>query len=514
MPLNPKDYNQYSTVAPYIDPVMKPGWVTEEVDKLRLASYTLFDMIYKNVQESFALMQRGTDEDPIYIPAAKKCVEATNRYLGVGFKYRLDGGSADDRTSIDNALQALFRREMFYAKFGSLKRGGLVKGDGIWHVVADTNKPAGRRISLHQLDPSKYHPIYDLNDAEKLMGVHIVEPYIDPKNKTKALVRRQTYRKVENATGPNSISSEEIIFEADGWDDRQLTLNPSYKMKPYQNITSEFMLPPQITSIPVYQFRNQFEGGLAYGVSELVGFERLLAAINQGITDEELALAYGGLGVYFSTAPRPSAGWTIPPGSVIDGDTGETFERVNGIGSVTPSQDHVHYLGSELQQAMGTPDIAIGTVDVAVAESGIALALKMGPILTRNREKEDVLLSVHDHLLWDLANAWLPAYEQMPVQTVSPVPSFDDPMPKDRAAIIKEVLDLMSTTPPLISAEYGRVMLAERLGFEFPSQMGDDIIAEIQAVSKSQWDDPLQDRIAAELAQGLGEQGALNGQAG
>lgn len=500
-------FNQWSTIEPFIDNTLLPDWAPDDDDKLRLAAYSMYEQIWRNIPHAFELVQRGTDEDPIYIPSAKKCIEATNRYLGRGFKYRLDGGVANDRNSADLALQTLFRREKFHSKLASLKRMSLVRGDAIWYIKADPNKPAGRRISLYELDPTKYHPIYDVNDAEKLLGVHIVEPYIDPKNKSKSLVRRQTFRRLPNTAGPDTITSEEAIFEADGWDDRQLVLNPDYKMKPYQNITSPFNLPPQITALPIYHVANQYESSLQFGTSDLAGFERLIAGINQAITDEELSLALDGLGVYFSTAPRPSTGWLIGPGTVIDADQGQSFERVNGVGTVQPSQDHLAYLGGELKQAMGTPDIAIGNVDVQIAQSGIALALQMGPILTRNSEKEDQLLAVHDHLLYDLINGWLPAYEQLAISPVAAAPSFDDPMPKDEDAIIDRVIKLMGTTPPLISAEYGRLLLAEKLGYEFPDDMGANVLQEIEANAKAQMFDPFTLRVAEELNAAQGAEG-------
>lgn len=507
MPLS--DFSPYSTIAPFIDESLKPSFVADEEDKMRLASYSLYEQIWRNIPDTFELVQQGTDKNPIYIPSAKKCIEATNRYLGVGFDYRIEGGDQNSRKAIDIALKTLFKREKFRAKFGSLKRMSLVRGDALWHITADETRPAGRRISMHELNPSMYHPIYDPNDVDKLNGVHIVQPYIDPAEKNKPLVRRQTYLKVPQATGPDQISSSQQVFEADGWDDRQLLLNPDYKIKPWASpfTVSEFILPPEITSIPVYHVSNQFESGLPYGLSELSGFERVIAAINQGITDEELSLALDGLGVYFSTAPEPSGGWTLPPGTVITGDENQKFVRVNGVGSVRPSQDHLKYLGAEMQQAMGTPDIAVGNVDVRVAQSGIALALQMGPILTRNREKEDELLAVHDHMFFDLANGWFPAYEQLTVGAVSVNPFFGDPMPIDRDAIIKEITGLMATTPPLISAEYGRMMLAERLGMDFPSGMADNILAEIEANSKAQAFDPFAERVMEELAADQGAEG-------
>lgn len=503
------EFSPYSTIEPYIDNTMKPSFVADKEDQLRLASYSLYEQIWRNTPDAFKLVQQGTDKNPIYIPSAKKCIEATNRYLGVGFDYRVEGGDQNSRKAVDIALKTLFKREKFRAKFGSLKRMSLVRGDALWHITADENRPPGRRISLHELNPSMYHPIYDPNDVDKLLGVHIVQSYIDPKEKNKALVRRQTYLKVPQASGPDQITSSQQVFEADGWDDRRLLLNPDYKIKPWPSPfnVSEFTLPPEITAIPVYHVSNQYESGLPYGLSELSGFERVIAAINQGISDEELALALDGLGVYFSTAPEPSGGWTIPPGTVITGDNGQTFDRVNGVGSVKPSQDHLAYLGSEMQQAMGTPDIAVGKVDVRVAQSGIALALQMGPILTRNREKEEEILAVHDQMLFDIANGWFPAYEQLSFGAVSVNPFFGDPMPIDREAVIKEITGLMATVPPLISAEYGRKMLAERLGMDFPKEMAGNILAEIEANSKAQAFDPFATRVMEELAADQGAAG-------
>jgi hypothetical protein len=502
-------FNQWSTIEPFIDNSLLPAFVADPLDKLRLAAYSMYEQIYRGVPDAFELVQRGSDTDPIYIPSARKCIEATNRFLGVGFSYRIDGGDDGSRALVSDAMESLFRREKFYSKFNSLKRWGLIRGDALWHITADETKPVGRRISMHELNPSKYHPIYDLNDAETLMGVHIVEPYTDPADKNLALVRRQTYRKVPNPTGPDLIESSETIFEADGWDDRQLTLNPDYEMKQFAVITSPFTLPPTITSIPVYHISNQYQGGLAYGLSDIAGFERVMAAINQGATDEELALAFTGLGVYFSTAPEPTGGWVIPPGTVINGAEGDTFERVDGIGTVTPSQDHLAFLGGEMQQAMGTPDIAVGKVDVAIAQSGIALALQMGPILNRNKEKEAELLAVHDHLFYDLINQWMPTFEgaTWQVGAMTAIPAFDDPMPKDEDAIIKNVMSLLGTTPPIISVEYARQMLTERLGYEFPDQMGDDVLANMAAVSKAQAFDPFEERIRGELASLAGAEG-------
>lgn len=512
-----QSFNQWSVIEPYISSDMKPAFVADPDDQLRLAAYSMYEQIWRNVPQAFELVQRGSDANPIYLPSAKKCIEATNRYLGVGFDIRIDGGTTGDQAAADNAIRTIWRREKFRAKFGSLKRMSLVRGDAIWHITADPNKPAGRRISLHEIDPAKYHPIYDFNDAENLIGVHLVEKIVDPKNKNKQLVKRQTYRKKDNPTGPSTISSELTIWESDGWDDRQQILNPDYQMKPWSIAgigQKEFDLPPEITAIPVYAVTNQYESSLPFGLSELAGFERVIAALNQGITDEELSLAFMGLGLYASTAPRPSGGWILPPGSVVEMGPTDKFLRVDGVTSVTPSLNHLNFLEAELKQAMGTPDIAIGNVDVNIAESGIALALQMGPILTRNKEKEDFLLALHDNMFFDLLQ-WLAAYEKLSIAPVTVVPSFDNPMPVDESAEIDKIVKMMSTTPPLISAEYGRRLLVEKLGYDLPNTMGADVLTEIENSSKAQLYDPFADRVAAELAQAQGAEGIpVNGSSG
>jgi hypothetical protein len=50
-------------------------------------------------------------------------------------------------------------------------------------------------------------------------------------------------------------------------------------------------LPTQVTSIPVYHFRNNRSGNSIFGTSELQGIESLIVGVNQTATDQELAVA-------------------------------------------------------------------------------------------------------------------------------------------------------------------------------------------------------------------------------
>lgn len=493
----PGVFTPYSTAKPLF-PTALPSWVIGQ-DQERLASYQVYEELYWNVPQTFKLVQRGSESNPIYIPSGRTIVEACNRFLARDFSWAINprGGSPDDQELLRAGIAKLFKREQFKAKFKSLKRYGLIRGDACWHVLADPTRPAGSRISMYELDPGSVFPITDDNDFDKILGYHIIDPY---EVNGKPYIRRQTYRKVITPNKPTQITTELAIFETGAWDDRE-----GQKVKLFQQVLNATPLPPAITALPVYHFKNQRSPANPFGSSEMRGLERIMAAVNQSITDEELTLALDGLGLYATTSGPPEdedgneTDWVLGPGRVVELDQGATFDRVSGVGSVTPMQDHLKFLIGCMREASATPDVAIGTVDVQVAQSGIALALQMGPILAKNEEKEEELLSMHDQMFYDLINGWLPAYEGLSLEGVEMSPIVGAPLPIDRAAIMKEITDMLSTTPPLISAGYARQLLAEKLGYTFPDEMGVDVVQEMAAMTEaSGMGDPFRARLEEE----------------
>jgi len=501
------DLTPYTTAKPFFG--VLETWLPAE-DAQRMAAYQLYESIYRNVPEAFKLVQRGSDARPIYVPSAKTLIEAKNRFLAVGWNYTFDPrlGTDQERADVGAALQSLFRRELLYTKFSTQKRWGLIRGDQVWHITANPLKPQGRRLSIYEVDPASYFPIEDPWNSDKILGCHLADPVVDSEGVT--VIKRQTYRKDE-ATG--KVTYELSWWEVGGWDDRE---GSGQELKPAKNIPEgEYNkpvpptpLPDPITSIPVYHIKNSRTPNASFGSSELEGFERIIAAVNQAISDEELALALEGLGLYATTSGPPvdddgkETTWKIGPGYVAEIDAEADFKRVNGVSSVSPVLDHVRYLEGAMREASGVPDIAIGSVDVQTAESGIALAFKMSPILAGNAEKEQEILSKMDHMLYDLTKMWFPAYEEMAPVMAQAVSVVNDPMPVNRQAIIDEVVALMGTDPPLISAEYARQLLSEKLGMDFTETMGEAIVAEAAAISAAKNTDPFTSRVAQELAEG------------
>jgi hypothetical protein len=154
------------------------------------------------------------------------------------------------------------------------------------------------------------------------------------------------------------------------------------------------LLPPSITTIPVYWFKNIDWEGQKFGSSELRGFEGLLRGVSQAGTDQSAALSLEGLGVYATDGGRPvdesgtETDWEVAPGKVMEVPTGSYFRRVEGLGSLKPSMDHINYLESKLREAGGLSDVALGRVDVQTAQSGIALAIKFMPTLAKIEERD------------------------------------------------------------------------------------------------------------------------------
>jgi hypothetical protein len=496
------DLSPYATAGPMLG--VLPTWLSPD-DAQRISAYALYEGMYRNVPDAYKIIQRGSEQNPILVPAAKTIVEATNRFLAKDWTFVADPrlGTDSERALLTQVLTPLFRRERVWSKFAAQKRYGLIRGDTCWHILADPLRLPGKRISIMELDPATYFPIFDENDDTKRIGCHIVE--IRANDKNEQMVKRQTYRKDQES---GVITHEITWWELGAWDDRYLLPEDLKKAKnPPTPPLPLHTLPPEITALPVYHIKNDPAPSDHFGVSELAGLERIAAAVSQAISDEEIELALAGLGLYVTTSGPPvdesgnETTWKIGPGYVAEIDPEATWERVSGVASVEPNLDHIRYLEAKMKEASGTPDIAIGDVsEVRLVESGIALAFKMAPILAKCAEKEQEMLSIYDQMLYDISRGWLPAYEQINFgESATAVSIVSDPMPINREAFLKEVGLLIDKG--IISVEYARVLISEKLGLEFPTEMGEQVVVEQAALAAARNTDPFEARVMRELGE-------------
>lgn len=520
----------YSTATALNRPAPTYVNAKQENDLERIRSYWTYDEIINNVPEAFAEILRS-DEDPKgrrYIPFAKAVLEGTNRYLGQGLTITYgiplsSSATPEDQAELAAWMDALFTREGFVVKFGETKRTMLRRGDSFLQISADTSKPEGSRLRITMLDGSQYFQIPMGTDPERIAGCYIVTLLTSPDGQT-VVAQRERYQRILNEADVAAVPGSSIggiyykidFFESDGWDDRFPLASEDLKPAdpPGWIAWSEwhttlafagFMLPSDITSIPVYHFKNTHTG--PYGFSLLQGLETVFAGITQAMTDEDMAIALAGIGVYWtdSGSPRDAAGnevnWVIAPASVMELQDGRKFGRVEGVTSVQPLQDHVNALKDSALESTGTPDIAVGKVDVRVAESGVALAIKMAPVIGGNREREEGMSATLSQLLFDLLNGWAPAYEgRQPIQDVFTLNvSFGDAMPIDRAGILGEVAVLM--TNGIIDVQFAQEYLAEKLGFQFPSDL-----LERMAAAKAAEVDAEAARLGLEAGTGTGDE--------
>jgi hypothetical protein len=240
--------------------------------------------------------------------------------------------------------------------------------------------------------------------------------------------------------------------------------------------------------------------------------ETVIAAANQAVTDEDLALAMAGLGVFWTDAAPPvdDAGqemdWEIGPARVLEVPPGKNVGRLAGVSSVSPSQEHIKFVLGEAQTGAGVPDIAAGIVDVAVAQSGISLRLQLAPILAGNAELESEMLPVYDHMLFDLARKWLPSYEAFQGAMACEVASVvGDPLPVDTDAELKRIMDLVAAK--IITVEEARAKLAG-IGYDFGADGLDKLVQQERALAEARSYDPFTNRYNSELEGGTSDQTA------
>lgn len=499
--------NRYASVVTTLGRPL-PSWVKSQDDAVRVAAYDGYDDMYANVPNTFAVAMRGTNDNPVYVPSTKRIVEAVNRYLGKGWNWTVS--DADKNAAAEEAarawLSAVYTNNKMPSKFASAKRGMLRRGDAILHVLGRLDRPAGQRVQIVEINPRTYFPIDDPTDPEGLLGVYIVNLWTVPDSAGSSLTRtvamRQSYR-YRTVSGKQRVFSQLEFFESDAWDDRIVGSDPvkpvetpeAFDVPSMQAVLKGVLLPESVTKIPVYHIVNSRMDEERFGTAEVAGMETLVAAKNQAVSDEDITLALQGLGLYVTTAGQPvddegnATDWVIAPGYVIELKLGEEFRKVEGIKDMKPYQDHINTVSHELDGSAGLSAVAIGNADAATAASGIALRLDMAPILANNQEKEGELLTILDEIGNDLLTMWSPVDGAALAETVMVANSFDDPLPVDRAATVLEITQLVAAG--LMSKEFAIGVLKDKLGYDFPVTMLDDISAAADAEAA---------RVNAELA--------------
>lgn len=461
----------YSTVEPFLD--TRASWVPA-LDQDRIASYVTYESIYWNVPEAFKLEWRGDEDKSIYVPAAMTVCDATAHYLLKGLEIAFGTPGVNPQADLD--LKNFLKKESFKSRFGVAKHSGVVRGEWLMHITADPDAEPLSRISMTSVDPAQYFPVYNADNLDVLEAVHLVDQtLVDGEIKLRRTTYRYEWASGVAGKGPRTVIRSEAIFKVDK-DSFQLTADPEAVVLP------EEPLPPEITTIPVYQFRNRDWQGEPHGSSELRGFENLIRAVNQAVSDQDLALALQGLGVYATDSPPPvdSSGqpvpWQIAPARVVELPAGKKFDRIPGLDKIDPSLDHIKFLLDTLYE--GSSTFRGGAVEVSVAESGIALAIRFSPMLAKIEERDDSGLDKLSQMWFDWQR-WYKIYEGPDYTALEIVPTLGDKLPTDRTAAVNELLTLVDKK--LVSKKWAMNRLAD-LGYEFdPTLMEQEILAETSA---------------------------------
>jgi hypothetical protein len=449
----PGVWTQYSNIEPLLGQL--PGWVPEQ-DKFRVASYLKYDQIYWSSEEGFEQILRGDNENPIFLPTARTLVNTLHRYTAPGFTFRMEGSTGDVKVCT-MAFNSLFRREQFYSKFTGFTLDGGKLGDALIHLVADPSKPVGKRLRITVVDPSAFFPVYDLEDPEKLIKIHLAEQ-VQRGNDT--LVSRLTYEKVFGDDGSTlGIMRSHALFKTEKW--WELTQAEEVILAPE-------MLPPEIQAFPVYHYKNG-DPTRPFGSSSMRGLETVFAGISQAISDEDLTLAMEGLGVYATDGGPPvdennnEVDVILGPGRFISHANG--LKRINGVGSVTPYGEHIERLQDAAYTSVGASDVALGKD--TTAEAGIALQIRLGPIMATTGRNDQELVDLFTQFFYDL-QFWLAVYEELPLLNgsgaealpkVTVLPVIGPKMPVNLTEVINQIVALRNCVPPVVSLRTSHALL-------------------------------------------------------
>lgn len=505
----PGTVTPYSTVSPFF--LENPANIPEH-EQERIQAYDAFERIYWSVPRTFKISMRGTNDQPIYVPNARAIVNETSHYLLKGLSISTlkaaEGGGVG--SEFDAALSSFLKRERFLSKFMTAKLSGVTRGDWILHLTADPAKPEGKRLSVNSVDPASYFPEYDDDDLDRIVAVNLVEQILDPED-GKIYIKRLRYEYLdEEAEGEERrVVRQEQILETEGWWKGKAAKVKAVLMPPE-------LLEEGISSIPVYHFKNIDWQGDPYGRSELLGFEFLQGSINQTISDEELSLALMGLGVYATDAPPPTdedgneLAWEVAPGMVEELPTGSYFKKVEGINTVTPSQDHLKFLIESLYE--GSSTFRTGAVDVQLAESGVALALKFSPTLAKLEQRDLDGVSKLEQFWYDW-KFWWRAYEGQDFTDQEIAVVLGQKLPTNRVEVLNELNNMLDRQ--VIDRVYYREMMKAKLGYEFPADMHDRILKEQEELTKVRmFESPVNGDNPNPLDRGANNSGRPNESAG
>lgn len=485
----------YASAVAFITNAL-PSWVSSEYERQRLGSYDLYDDMFENALGQFRILLRGTDDYPVLVPTAKKLVNTMCRYVGRDWGVSIVAGADEtgkktDAKTVTLAMTTIgdfMEREAMLSKFEMGKEEWLRRGDWLWMLSADPAKPALSRISIQLVDPRTYFPIIESDvvpggSQDRVVGQTIAETvYGGADNKTQ-FVKVQRWIKASHPEHPNYVEPDQeavapdtafdiyydsVRYEMTGWD------SPDPKKRKVAEVYATLEPIPGITQLPIYHIRDNPQTGNPYGRSNFAGFEAIFAAINQAVSDEDLALAMAGLGMWWTDAGAPldennkPTNWIIGPQRVAEVPQGSKFGRLSGITSVEPQQTHIKYLEDQVFGAQGINDIALGRA--TVQESGIALAIRMQPLFDAAKKKNGFIDTDMNHLLYDLKQ-WFLVYESIDLGSVDiKSTSSLQLLPFDRDAYFQELA--AGYAAKWFSLEYVWKELSEKLGYEInPSEL-------------------------------------------
>jgi hypothetical protein len=376
----------------------------------------------------------------------------------------------DAVTAASRQLDMILRASRGNSRLWELELDRQKFGGGIFKINFDK---APHYINWSRIQATEFFPVVDPTNEDRFLAVKIMS----------RISREQAYEKFGASTNKSEVEIKEI------W------TNKNYEYWVDEKKIGEFCGENPYGIVP-FVYIPRFRSSNWWGES-LIDDVRL--------TQDELNMRLGDLGEAINYNSHPTR-WGVnlprkfnaknyPLGSNVLWDLGRAFSgapqpQVGILESASPVPqgvfDYIKWIYDWTRTSVFAPPIAFGEDDGGGQRSGVTLEIRMWPLLKAIRRSRAYLstgltnaVEVSARLLEQKNVLENSAQIIAAMRDGSIVPGFSSIMPRDKAALVDEVVKRLSTNPPTISLQEALKVLGS------PSSEEEDIDTMVKKYAKS-----------------------------
>ena len=402
------------------------------------------------------------NERPLLFPVAINlvkmlCVAHADAAYGeweerpVSFIVRKDLEPTDADIKAIQFLHTVLDASSIQSMLWELELDRQIYGGSAFRINARPNYP--ERFRLYRMPKYNFYPVWDPDDPDRLLEAYTIT----------ALSQEQAKAKYGFTTTNDYVNRVEhwTMSSYTTYIDREAVAKES-------GVNTYNALP--------FQYIPRFRQGNWYGESLTQEITQVQDEMNIRVADIGDAINYNTHPIRWGVnMPRAFNSENFPLGHNAFWDFGRSLRdmpkpEVGMLQVQNPvpqgAMDHINFLYDWSRTSSFAPPIAFGEDNGGGQRSGITLEIRMWPLIKSIRRGRSYMSVGLSRTLKTLANMMK---MQMPpevsremiesIETGRIVPSFAHVMPRDRAALVDEIVKLLSTEPKSISLETAQGLL-------------------------------------------------------